>query len=92
MTGNVITTSQIAPSPILAPFVGCYSFREFETGETDMHKPFRTLHEISITFFFKAIPVCLTDSQTGQIIKTGSNAGLSGSGTQYNGDVPLSGT
>ncbi len=87
----MITTSEIAPSPFLVPFVRCYSHREFDTGGMDIHKPFHASHEISITFFFKAKPLRLTDPKTGQVIKTGSNIDISGLGTHYNGEKTFNG-
>lgn len=88
----MITTSQISASPLLLPFVRCYSFREFDTGGADMHKPFHAQHEIVMVFFFKSLPIHLKDPQTGQIIKTPSNVDLTGLGTQYNGEMTLNGS
>ena len=65
----MITTSEIAPSPTLAPFVRCYTYREFDTRGSDLVKSWHASHEVSMPFFFKALPVKLTDPQTGQNLK-----------------------
>lgn len=62
----MITTSEIAPSPALAPFVHCYAYREFDTNGFDVIKPWHASHEMYIPFFFKAVPVKLVDSETGK--------------------------
>ncbi|WP_347159200.1 helix-turn-helix domain-containing protein [Pontibacter chitinilyticus] len=88
----MITTSEIAPSPALAPFVRCYALREFDTKGLDLIKPWHASHEITMPFFFKAKPVQLTHPQTGKVIKRGSYGGLTGSGTQYNGEMTFNGS
>ncbi len=67
-----ITTTEIAPSAVLAPFVRCYSYREFDTKGLYLIKPWHASHEIAMPFFFKAEPLQLTDPQTGQILKRGN--------------------
>ena len=49
----MVTTSEIAPSPVLASYVRCYSFREFDTEGTDLIKPWQATPEISLGFHFK---------------------------------------
>jgi len=88
----MITTSEIAPSPILAPFIRCYSYREFDTGGSDMVKRWHATHEITMPFFFKAIPIKLIDPETGKILKQGSYGGLVGLSTQNNGDMVFNGS
>ncbi len=83
----MITTSEIAPSPLLAPFVRCYTYREFDTKG----KPWHASHEISMPFFFKALPVKLVDPQTGEIIKKGHYGGVTGLATKYNGEMTFNG-
>lgn len=87
----MITTSEIAPSPALAPFVHCYAYREFDTNGFDVIKPWHASHEMYIPFFFKAVPVKLVDSETGKILKTGKNCGVVGISSQYNGDMIFNG-
>ncbi|RNI22696.1 helix-turn-helix domain-containing protein [Rufibacter latericius] len=87
----MITTAEIAPAPVLAPFVRCYTFREFDTNGTDLLKPWHAAHEMSMPFFFKAKPVELNNPQTGQILKGESNGGLVGLGTQHNGIMTFKG-
>jgi AraC-like DNA-binding protein len=88
----MITTAEIAPSPLLAPFVRCYSFREFDTKGKDLIKPWHASHEVSMSFFFKAKPLQLINPQTGQIIRGGSQIGVTGLSTQYNGEMTFNGT
>ncbi len=88
----MILTSEIAPSPELAPFVRCYTYREFDTKGIDMKKPWHAAHEVSLVFFFKAWPVHLVDPNTGQILQTGSYASVSGLGSRYNGEMTFNGS
>jgi len=41
----MITTTEIAPAPALAPFIRCYVFREFDTERFDLVKPWHASHE-----------------------------------------------
>ncbi|HRQ52019.1 MAG TPA: hypothetical protein PLR74_15835, partial [Agriterribacter sp.] len=87
----MITTTEILPAPDLAPFVRCYAFREFDTKGANLIKPWHASHEISLFFFFKALPVQLTEPVTGEILKKGSYCDIVGIGTQYNGDMLFNG-
>lgn len=87
----MITTSEIAPSPILASFVQCYIYREFDTKGFDVVKPKHAVHEIAMHFFFKGLPVKLTDPATGLILKTGKRSGVSGMSSQYVGEMTFNG-
>lgn len=87
----MVTTSEMAPSPVLAPFVRCYSFRQFDTKGTDITKPWHAVHEITMPFFFNAVPVKLVHPQTGAIIKRGKPCGVVGLATQYNGEMTFNG-
>ena len=87
----MITTSQIAPSLPLAPFVRCYIYREFDTNGANFIKPKHAAHEIAMHFFFKGLPVKLVDPQTGHILKTGKRSGISGLSSQYVGDMTFNG-
>ena len=91
MTGNVITTSEIAPSPILAPFLRCYNYREFDTKGLDMEKPWHAPKEMTMVFFFKAKPIKLVDQQTNQIIKKGTYCDITGLATHYLGMATFNG-
>ena len=87
----MIITTEIPPLKILAPFVRCYSLREFDTKGVALTKPFHAPHEMSMCFFFKAKPVQLVDRQTNKIVKEGSYAAIVGMGTQYNGEMTFNG-
>lgn len=87
----MVTTAQFAPSPALAPFVHCYTYREFDTGGTDFIKPFHASHENNINFSFKDLPVKLTSAETGEILKRGKHCDVAGMSTQYNGDMTFNG-
>src|SRR6185369_7193045 len=88
----MITTTEIAPSALLAPFIRCYTLREFDTSGNNLIKPWNALHETSLCFFFKAKPVQLCNPQTGRIIKKGHYAGVVGLATQYNGEMTFNGS
>lgn len=86
----MITTSEIAPAPILAPFVRCYSYVEFYTDGLDFIRPTNARHEIAMTFNFKSKPVRAIDSQ---VVQTFENCygGVVGLFTQDNGDMVFNG-
>lgn len=87
----MITTSEFAPSPALAPFIRCYSYREFDTHGINMIKPWHASHETNIIFFFKELPATLTDSLTGKILKKGKTCDVVGMSTRYNGLMSFNG-
>ncbi|MEO7120035.1 MAG: helix-turn-helix domain-containing protein [Ginsengibacter sp.] len=87
----MITTSEIAPLPALAPFIRSYTYREFDTNGTEKIKPWHASHEANIIFFFKDVPASLTDVSTGKILKRGKNCDVVGVSTQYNGDMAFNG-
>ena len=87
----MITTSEIAPSPALAPFIRTYAYREFDTRGTDVIKPWHASHDTNIIFFFKDVPSSLTDASTGKVLKKGKNCDVVGMSTQYNGDMAFNG-
>lgn len=88
----MVTTSEIAPAPALAPFVRCYSYREFETNGLKFSKPWYASHDQNFVFFFKALPVKLVNASTGEIITRGKSCGIVGTSTQYNGDMVFNGS
>ena len=88
---GMITTSEIAPSLALAPFVHSYSYREFDTCGTDVIMPWRASHESNIIFFFKDVPSSLTDTISGKVLKKGKMCDMVGMSTQYNGDMTFNG-
>ena len=49
----MISTIQIKPAPVLAPFISCYSLRQFNTGELVMPRPMHAVHEYYMTFFLE---------------------------------------
>lgn len=87
----VVTTSEIAPSPKLAPFVRCYAYREFDTNGSAVTMPWRASHDTGIIFFFKDVPSSLTDIRTGKVLKRGKSCDVVGMSTQYNGDMTFNG-
>src|SRR5688500_12441561 len=87
----MIIVTEISPAPVLAPFVRCYSFREFDTKGRNLIKPWHASHEISMPFFFKAKPVSLSNPQTGQNISGGSYGEIAGLGSQFNGEMTFNG-
>ena len=87
----MVTTSEIAPSPALAPFIRSYAYREFDTHGKDLTMPWQASHEASIFFFFKDVPVKLTDAVTGKVLKKGKNCDLVGLSTKYSNDMTFNG-
>jgi AraC-like DNA-binding protein len=87
-----ITTSEIAPSPFLEPFVRCYSYREFDTKGMDLVKPWHASHETMLLFFFKDLLVKAVNTYTGRIVDRGSYGCICGTGTQFNGEQTYNGS
>ncbi len=87
----MITTSEIAPSPALAPFVRSYTYREFDTYGEELIKPWHASHLTNISFFFKDVPAKLTDPVTGEVLKRGKHCDVVGMSTKYNGDMVFNG-
>ena len=87
----MITTTEIAPSLALAPFIRSYTYREFDTHGTDVIKPWHASHETNIIFFFKDVPSTLTDTSTGRVLKRGKSCDVVGMSTKYNGDMCFNG-
>ena len=87
----MITTSEFAPSPELAPFVRVYAYREFDTHGADLIKPWHASPDTNIIFFFKDVPATLTEHGSGHILKKGKNCDVVGMSTQYNGDMTFNG-
>lgn len=87
----MITTSEIAPSPLLASFIRAYAYREFDTQGKEVIMPWRASSDTNIIFFFKDLPASLTDHHTGEVLKRGKNCDLVGMSTQYNGDMTFNG-
>ncbi len=86
----MITTSEIAPSTALAPFIRCYSYIEFDTGGVVFKRPMNAIHEIAMTFQFKAKPVRFIDSVLVQSFEK-TYGGVIGLFTQGNGDIVFNG-
>lgn len=87
----MVTTTEIAPSPALAPFIHCYAYREFDTHGTDVIMPWRASHQAGIIFFFKDLPVALRENISGLIVKRGSSCDVVGMSTRYNGSMIFNG-
>jgi AraC-like DNA-binding protein len=88
----MVTTSEIAPSPALAPFINSYTYREFDTNGIDFIKPWHASHQSCIIFFFKDVPTKLVDTLTGEVLKTGTSCDVVGMSTQYNGAMTFNGS
>lgn len=86
----MITTSEIAPSLILAPFIRCYSYIEFDTKGLVFSRPMTALHEMGITFLFKAKPLRFSNLKLVQTFEN-TYGGLIGLFTQGNGDIVFNG-
>ncbi len=86
----MITTSEIAPAPALAPFVRCYSYIEFDTKGLDFKRPTNAIHEIAMTFQFKAKPRRYLNSELVQTFEN-TYGGVIGLFTQANGDIVFNG-
>ncbi len=59
----MITTSEVKPSPLLASYVRCYLYREFNTYGFDVSKLKHAVHEIAMDFFFKGLRLSLPTLQ-----------------------------
>ena len=86
----MITTSEITPSPALAPFVRCYSYIEFDTKGVDFIRPTNAVNEMALTFQFKARPLRFIDSVLVQSFEN-SYGGIIGLFTKDNGDMVFNG-
>lgn len=54
----MISTLEVAPSPMLQPYVKSFSLREFDTSENEMKMPLHAIHEIYLSFFLnEKLPV-----------------------------------
>lgn len=87
----MVTTTEIAPSPALAPFIHCYAYREFDTNGTEVTMPWRASHEANIVFFFDNVPVSLKNVVSGEILKIGKSCDVVGMSTKYNGAMVFKG-
>ncbi|HEY5368340.1 MAG TPA: helix-turn-helix domain-containing protein [Hanamia sp.] len=87
----MITTSEIAPSPALVPFIRHYAYRQFDTNGADITMPWRASQDTNIIFFFKDVPASLTDQNTGEVLKRGKNCDIVGMSTKYNGCMTFNG-
>jgi len=87
----MITTSEVKPLSLLAPYVRCYTYREFNTYGFNVTKPKHAIHELAMHFFFKGLPIKLVDPLTGIILKTGKRSGVSGISSQFVGEMTFNG-
>lgn len=87
----MITTTEIAPTAELAPFIRSYSYREFDTHGIDIIKPWHASQDTNIIFFFKDVPSSLTDTISGKVLKRGKDCDIVGMSTKYNGDMNFNG-
>lgn len=86
----MVTNIEIAPAPLLAPFVRCYSYIEFDTNGLDFIRPTNAAHEIAMSFNFKAKPARFIKPG---MVQTFENCygGVIGLFTQDNGDMVFNG-
>ena len=87
----MVITSEIAPSPVLAPYIRCFSYHQFDTLGFDLKKPWHASSQMLMDFYFDAKPVQLINPNTGQFLK-GSYGHVLGLGTQYNGEITFNGS
>lgn len=87
----MIKTHKILPLPLLAPFIQSYIFREFDTAGEDVVRPWEATPYITLNFFFKALPVYLKSSETGEVLKCEDCCDIIGIGTKYNGEMVFNG-
>ncbi len=87
----MVTTSEIAPSPVLASFVRCYSYREFDTKGEELVKPWHASHEVTMPFCLNAKPLQFSNSQAGLTRTANNYGGVIGSATRYNGELTFYG-
>ncbi|MGC1631096.1 MAG: AraC family transcriptional regulator [Gelidibacter sp.] len=87
----MVTTSHIAPNPILSEYVASYNLRQFDTQGVTITKPWLASYYTSITFFFKAKLIHLRDPINKEIIKTGDCINILGLSSAYNGEMSFNG-
>ncbi|MEP7144355.1 MAG: AraC family transcriptional regulator [Ferruginibacter sp.] len=83
-------TVEIAPSPVLSPFVRSYAYREFETKGFDFIMPTHARHEIVMSFHFRDKLVQLSNAKSVQNLAS-SYGGVVGLFTHSNGEVTFNG-
>ena len=87
----MVTITEIAPSPVLAPYIRCFSYHQFDTMGFDLIKPWHASSEMLMDFYFDAKPIQLINPNTGQFLK-GGQGHVFGLGTQYNGEITFNGS
>jgi AraC-like DNA-binding protein len=87
----MVTTFEISPSPVLAPFVRCYSYRELDTNGAGLVKPWHASHEVTMPFCLNAQPLQFSNSQNGLARTADNYGGVIGSATRYNGELTFNG-
>lgn len=87
----MIITKEAKPHSLLWPYVYRYTYREFNTYGNDFTKPKHAINEIAMHFFFRGLPVKLTDPLTGAVIKTGKRSGVSGMSSGFTGEMTFNG-
>ncbi|RXJ49416.1 helix-turn-helix domain-containing protein [Gelidibacter gilvus] len=88
----MVTSSHIAPNPILSAYVVNYTLRQFETDGLDIKRPWFASYQTSITFFFKDKPINLRDPIHGKVIKKGDCINILGLNSEYNGEMTFNGS
>lgn len=87
----MVTTFEISPSALLAPFVRCYSYRELDTRSADLVKPWHASYEVTMPFCLNAQALQFSDSQNGLALTANNYGGVIGSATRYNGELTFKG-
>ncbi|MCC6287932.1 MAG: AraC family transcriptional regulator [Chitinophagaceae bacterium] len=87
----MITTYEAKPIYPLSPYVYRYTYREFNTNGADVTKPKHAVNEIVMHFFFRGMPVKLTDPLTGAVLKTGKRSGVCGMSSRFLGEMTFNG-
>lgn len=87
----MVSAAEIPPSTRLAPFVRCFTYREFDTNGTDLIKPWHASHEVTIPFCLNARPLQFSSAQIGLIQSANNHGGVIGSATRYNGELTFNG-
>ncbi|MGV8814420.1 MAG: helix-turn-helix domain-containing protein [Gelidibacter sp.] len=87
----MVTTSHIAPNPILSAYVSSYILRHFDTEGAIITRPWLASYYTSITFFFKAKLIHLRDPIHKEIVKTGDCINIFGLSSAYNGEMTFKG-
>lgn len=88
----MVTSSHLAPNPILSAYVANYTLTQFETGGLEITRPWFASYQTSITFFFKDKLVNLRDPIYAKVIEKGNDINILGLSSEYNGEMTFKGS